>query len=84
MVLDLFVRKSTTSKGKDKLSRSIIKSVSWRVIGTIDTIIICYIITGNIKPALSIGTIELLTKMSLYFIHERLWDRIQWGKKNNL
>ncbi len=60
--------------------RSIVKSVSWRVIGTIDTIIISWFITGEMSLALSIGTIELVTKMVLYFFHERLWNLIKWGK----
>lgn len=84
MVLDLLIGRKPSSKGKEKLSRSILKSISWRLIGTIDTIIICYIVTGDIRPSLSIGSVELITKMSLYFIHERLWNRIQWGKNNNL
>ncbi|QLE01763.1 DUF2061 domain-containing protein [Galbibacter sp. BG1] len=69
--------KSATS---DKISRSIAKSVSWRIVGTIDTILISWFITGTISLALSIGLIELVTKMTLYFFHERLWERIKWGK----
>ncbi|WGH75674.1 DUF2061 domain-containing protein [Tenacibaculum tangerinum] len=69
----------------DKLSekpvRSIVKSISWRVVGTIDTILISWIITGQVTTAFSIGAIELVTKMLLYFFHERLWNNIKWGKK---
>lgn len=69
----------------DKVSenplRSIVKSVSWRVIGTIDTILISWLITGEISTAFSIGSIELGTKMILYFFHERVWNKIKWGKK---
>ena len=61
--------------------RSIVKSISWRAIGTIDTIIISFFITGEGSLALSIGSIELVTKMVLYFFHERLWNLIKWGKK---
>lgn len=60
--------------------RSILKSISWRMTGTIDTIIISYFITGNLKIAASIGTIELITKMALYYAHERAWSKITWGK----
>jgi uncharacterized membrane protein len=60
--------------------RSVVKSVSWRVIGTLDTILISWLITGQVTLALSIGTIELFTKMLLYFFHERIWNLITWGK----
>lgn len=70
----------TQSLGKDKISRSFIKSVSWRIIGTIDTILISYFVTGKINFALSIGMIELITKMGLYVVHERVWNRFSWGK----
>jgi uncharacterized membrane protein len=55
--------------------------VSWRILGTIDTIIISYLITNTLDFALRIGFVELLTKMGLYFLHERLWNKIKWGKK---
>ena len=70
----------TQSLGKDKISRSFIKSVSWRIIGTVDTILISYFVTGKIDFALSIGMIELITKMGLYVVHERVWNRFSWGK----
>jgi uncharacterized membrane protein len=60
--------------------RSIVKSISWRVIGTIDTVIISWIVTGTLKLAFSIGVVELFTKMVLYFFHERMWNKIKWGK----
>lgn len=78
----------------DKPIKSAMKAVSWRVVGTIDTIIISYIITGKVTVALSIGSVEVITKTILYFFHERLWARIHkikfkiWtksdGKKYNL
>ena len=65
----------------DKASRSIVKAISWRVIGTLDTIIISWFITGEVTMALSIGLIEVITKMLLYFFHERIWNLIKWGKQ---
>jgi uncharacterized membrane protein len=65
---------------KDKHWRSVAKAVSWRVTGTVDTILISWIITGHIKVALSIGFIEVFTKMFLYYLHERLWNRIKAGR----
>ena len=60
--------------------RSVVKSISWRVIGTIDTVVISYFVTGEVTLALSIGSIELFTKMALYFFHERLWNAMRWGR----
>lgn len=60
----------------DKHWKSITKSISWRVIGTIDTMIISYFVTGSINRALEIGFTEVFTKMLLYYIHERLWLKI--------
>ncbi len=60
--------------------RSLIKSFSWRFWGTIDTIILSFIFSGNIYHAFSIGGLELFTKIVLYFIHERIWAQITWGR----
>lgn len=68
-------------KAKDKAKRSIVKSISWRLIGTLDTIIISWFITGEVAMALTIGSIEIVTKMLLYFFHERIWNIIKWGKQ---
>jgi uncharacterized membrane protein len=70
-----------TKKNSERWSRSLLKSISWRIIGTLDTILISYIITGKLAFALSIGGIELVTKMILYVVHERLWNKINWGKR---
>ncbi|MCF2873602.1 MULTISPECIES: DUF2061 domain-containing protein [Tenacibaculum] len=71
----------TLDKASENPLRSIVKSISWRVIGTIDTILISWLITGEVATAFSIGSIELITKMVLYFFHERVWNKIKWGKK---
>jgi len=61
--------------------RSIVKAFTWRTLGTLDTIVISYFLTGEIKTAVSIGGIEIFTKMFLYFFHERIWNFIKWGKR---
>jgi len=61
--------------------RSAIKAISWRITGTIDTMIISYFITGRIKWAISIGGVEVFTKIFLYFVHERVWNKIKFGRK---
>ncbi len=65
---------------KENKSRSVVKSISWRIIASCDTILISYLITGSIAIAASIGSIEVLTKMFLYYFHERAWDRISFGR----
>jgi uncharacterized membrane protein len=64
---------------KEKGYRSFVKTISWRTIGTIDTIIIAWIVVGDLNFAVSIGGIELFTKMTLYYFHERLWSRSKFG-----
>jgi uncharacterized membrane protein len=53
--------------------RHIAKTISWRVIGTLDTIVLSGIITGSWSTGLAIGGVEVFTKMVLYFLHERAW-----------
>ena len=64
----------------EKPLRSIVKSISWRVVGTIDAVLISWVITGTLSLAFSMGAVELVTKMVLYFFHERIWNTIKWGK----
>ena len=64
----------------EKSYRSVIKSISWRTIGTIDTMVISYFVTGRLALALSIGGIEVFSKMALYYFHERTWNRINFGR----
>ena len=65
---------------KEKAYRSVVKTISWRVLGTIDTMVISYLITGSLVMAASIGSIEVVTKMVLYYFHERAWNKIPFGK----
>ena len=67
--------------------KSLIKGISWRIIGTIDTLFVAFIITGDTVKSLSIGGIEVFTKIFLYYLHERLWSRISeqfWKKTKGL
>jgi uncharacterized membrane protein len=61
-------------------SRSLIKGITWRVIGTLDTILISYIITGHSLKAFKIGGLEVFSKIGLFYLHERLWSIIKWGR----
>ncbi|MEK9656770.1 MAG: DUF2061 domain-containing protein [bacterium] len=64
----------------EKVYRSIVKAFSWRITATVTTVCIAYIITGEVTAALSIGFVEFFAKMFLYYIHERVWNRIALGR----
>jgi adenylylsulfate kinase len=61
-------------------TRSIIKAISWRVWATLTTIAIVLLFTGRWRIAAAIGGVEVIAKLILYFIHERVWDKFHWGK----
>ena len=82
-------KRATTATAKaeksgDKPLRSLFKTVSWRIVGTLDTITISYVITGEVKSALSIGGIEVFSKMILYYFHERLWAKVKRQDGNDM
>lgn len=64
---------------KDKNIISLTKGVTWRIVGTMDTIFLSYIFTGSIGNSLKIGITEVFTKIFLFYLHERVWFRINWG-----
>ena len=83
MILNQIVRNKSNYKtdvNSEKPMRSFVKSISWRIIGTLDTILISWMITGTLSMAFAIGSVEMVTKMVLYFFHERVWNTIKWGK----
>lgn len=59
--------------------RSVLKAVSWRVVGSFDTLVLSYLVTGNLVWAGSIASVETLTKIFLFYVHERAWRRVRWG-----
>jgi|TARA_B100000767_G_scaffold240395_1_gene236142 uncharacterized membrane protein len=73
MILDLILFKDSSIK------RHVAKTITWRIIGTIDTMLIGWLITGNPITGLKIGGIELITKMILYYFHERIWFKLNLG-----
>ncbi len=80
MIADLILKQKKTTSKSEGVKRSILKTISWRAVGTLDTFFIAYMVTGTFNQAISIGGFELITKMILYFFHERGWNKIQWGK----
>ena len=63
-------------------TRSILKAISWRIVGTLDTMCLAWLITGSPLVGLKIGALELITKFVLYYLHERIWLRNKYGIKN--
>jgi uncharacterized membrane protein len=87
MILDQLILSRKTQRSdfaEDKTSekplRSVLKTLSWRCIGTLDTLIVSYFLTGEIGLATSIASVDFSTKLLLYFFHERIWNTIKWGK----
>ena len=61
--------------------RSLAKAVSWRITGTVDTFLISWLITGQALIAGGIALTEILTKVFLFWLHERVWNRVKWGQQ---
>ena len=64
----------------DTQTRSLAKAISWRLTGTADTFIISWLITGQLALAGGIAITEVMTKVILFWLHERVWNRIKWGR----
>jgi uncharacterized membrane protein len=62
--------------------RSLAKAISWRIAGSIDTLVLSYLVTRSLVFASSIAGIETFTKIALYYLHERAWIVIPWGKRS--
>lgn len=78
MILDIILFRDPSVK------RHVAKTVTWRIVGTLDTMVIGWWVTGNPVTGLKIGGIEMLTKMILYFIHERIWFKLNLGLPHRL
>ncbi|MDC6470229.1 DUF2061 domain-containing protein [Candidatus Pelagibacter sp.] len=64
----------------DLQKRTIAKTLTWRITASLATFIIAWILTGDFLIGVSIGSIEALTKIFLYYFHERIWNNISWAK----
>ncbi len=64
----------------DKHKRTILKTISFRIIASLITMIIVYIFTKELIISFAVGIVEAISKMIFYYIHERVWDTINWGK----
>jgi adenylylsulfate kinase len=64
-------------------TRSVFKSISWRIVATLTTMTIVYLFTKKIFLSIGIGAVEVVAKILFYYIHERIWNKIKWGKKDH-
>lgn len=78
-LLQKFVKSWDSSNGETGL-RSLVKAYSYRCCGTITTITISYVVTGRIVVSLAIGATEMIIKPFIYWAHERVWNKVKWGK----
>lgn len=69
-------------RGREAHRRSLAKAISWRILGSLDTFLLSWLFTSSLRAAGAIATTEVLTKMVLYYFHERAWSSVGWGFKN--
>ena len=67
----------------DAYKRSVLKAITWRILGVCFTIMFLLLATGSWNISLSIGVLDGITKTIAYIIHERIWNKIKWGKNEN-
>ncbi len=75
-------RSSSNSLGESHM-RTVIKAISWRVIATMTTMILVYIFTKELFVSIGVGVFEVIAKITFYYIHERIWHKVGWGKKKH-
>jgi uncharacterized membrane protein len=68
----------------DAPRRSLVKTISWRVTGSSATFAIAYIMTGSLAVAGVIGVTQMITNTILYYVHERVWNHVKWGRNDSL
>ena len=83
MFIDQFRKQPSATEalpGSDSPVRSMAKAISWRITGSLDTIMLAWLFTQQIGVAVSIGLTEVVTKIVLYYLHERVWNRVSLGR----
>ena len=74
MFIDRFFRRGRHNLD-DTRFKSLLKTISWRVLASTDALMIAWLLTGNLKTAGSIMSLEIFSKMFFYYVHERFWTR---------
>ncbi len=63
--------------------RSIAKAISWRIVATLTTFTIVYILTGELTLSMEVGLFDVILKMIFYYLHERGWENMSWGRSKH-
>jgi len=64
----------------DQHKRTLVKTITWRIVALVTTIIVVYIYSGDVKESLVVGVSANFLKMFLYYVHERIWNKVQFGR----
>ena len=75
--------KEKQSRAGEKHSRTVVKAISWRVVATLTTMIAVYIFTKEPMISLGVGVVEVIAKITFYYLHERIWHKIRWGTEKH-
>ncbi|MEM4703691.1 MAG: DUF2061 domain-containing protein [Candidatus Bathyarchaeia archaeon] len=67
----------------EKPVRSFLKTISWRIVATLTTVFLVFAFTGNLTIGGGVGAFEFVLKMVIYYLHERVWDRFSFGRKQS-
>jgi adenylylsulfate kinase len=62
-------------------SRSVVKAISWRIVATLTTVLLVFVFTRDFVISLGVGSLEFLLKILVYYLHERVWNMIQYGRR---
>ena len=65
---------------KERRRRSLTKTLTWRVLASLDTFLIYWFVSGEASIGITIASLEVITKLVIYYFHERAWDNVKWGK----
>jgi uncharacterized membrane protein len=79
---EMEARRVVLFRGAETHVRSVLKAISWRTLGTLDTFAISWLLTGKVEIAGSIAGLEIITKIAWYYLHERIWAAIHWGRRH--
>ncbi len=75
--------KKTKNLSIEAHTRTIAKAISWRVIATLTTMTIVFLFTKRIILSLGVGLAEVVAKITFFYLHERIWNRISWGRRKH-
>ncbi len=75
--------KKTTKLSGETHSRTIVKAISWRALATLTTMTIVFLFTRRVMLSLGVGLAEIIAKITFYYLHERVWDKVFWGKSKH-